>query len=201
MMHELLNVFSAELGSSMRSTRRGFVQYCRNTLALAFVTFASAAAADQPGNKPLSLEALLQSEDLIVLADVKHGVRDRIAFFSSSRLFEAMTRAGVRHVAIEIPRVLGRQAMGIETESDVEAFAQDIIRSDRWHFVDPDHPDEESAATQHRVATAIGRQILLAKKLGINVIFYDFNNPLGGASQPTTTPSIDASRNSQAWPG
>ena len=126
-----------------------------------------------------SLEALLQSGELVVLADIKHGVRDRIAFFSSKVLFEAMTRSGVRHIAIEIPRVLGRQAMGIGTATDVEAFAQDIIRSGRWHFVDPDHPDEESAATQHRVATALGRQVLLAKQHGVNLIFYDFNSPLG----------------------
>jgi hypothetical protein len=91
-----------------------------------------------------------------------------------------MADGGVRHVAIEMPRVLGRQAMGIETEADVEAFAQDIIRSQRWHFVDPDHPNEESAVTQHRVATALGRQVLLARRYGINPIFYDFNNPLGG---------------------
>lgn len=166
----------------MRAKRRGYVQYCCNALALTILTFTFTAAADQPAEKPHSLEALLRSEELVVLADVKHGVRDRIAFFSSVVLFEAMTRAGVRHVAIEIPRVLGRQAMGIETEDDVEAFAQDIVRSDRWHFVDPDHLKEKSAATQHRVATALGRQVLLAKQLGINVIFYDFNNPLGGFS-------------------
>jgi len=114
-----------------------------------------------------------------VLADVKHGVRDRIAFFSSDELFDDMKRAGVRHIAIEMPRVLGRQAMGIETEADVEAFAQDVIRSGRWHFVDPEHPDELLSATQHRVAFALGRQVFLAKQLGINPIFYDFNNPLG----------------------
>lgn len=137
-----------------------------------------ASAADQ--KEASSLEALLASRDLVVLADVKHGVRDRIAFFSSIGLFEAMTRAGVRHVAVEMPSVLGRQARGIDTEADVEAFAQDIIRAGRWHFVDPDHPEEESAATQYRVATALGRQVLLGKRLGINLIFYDFNNPLGG---------------------
>ena len=120
------------------------------------------------------------SKDLTVLADVKHGVRERIAFFSSNALFDAMKRSGVRHVAIEMPRVLGRQAMGIDTEADVEAFAEDIIRSGRWHFIDPDHPGEEAATTQRRVATALGRQVLLSKTLGINPIFYDFNNPLGG---------------------
>jgi hypothetical protein len=122
----------------------------------------------------------LQAKDLIVLADVKHGVRDRVSFFSSADLFQAMVRSGVRHVAIEMPRVLGRQAMGIETADDVEAFAQDVVRADRWHFIDPDHPDEESAETQYRVASALGRQVLLAKQFGINPIFYDFNNPLGG---------------------
>jgi len=141
----------------------------------------SSQAVAEPSNPSLqSLEAILQTEDLIVLADVKHGVRDRIAFFSSLDLFEAMARSGVRHVAIEMPRVLGRQAMGIETERDVEAFAQDVIRSGRWHFVDPDNPGAESDATQHRVATALGQQVLLSKQLGINAIFYDFNNPLGG---------------------
>ncbi len=120
------------------------------------------------------------SKDLTVLADVKHGVRERIAFFSSNALFEAMKRSGVRHVAIEMPRVLGRQAMGIDTEADVEAFAEDIIRSGRWHFIDPDHPGEAAETAQRRVATALGRQVLLSKTLGINPIFYDFNNPLGG---------------------
>lgn len=70
--------------------------------------------------------------------------------------------------------------MGINNDADVEAFAQDVIRSERWHFIDPDHPREATAATQHRVATALGRQVLLSKQLGINPIFYDFNNPLGG---------------------
>src|SRR5262249_47911883 len=117
-----------------------------------------------------------------ILADVKHGVRDRIAFFSSTTMFEAMVRAGVRHVAIEMPRVLGRQAMGIETDTDVEAFAQDVIRAGRWHFVDPDHPKEESPVTQHMVLVALGRQVLMSKRLGIKPIFYDFNNPLGNFS-------------------
>ena len=105
-----------------------------------------------------------------------------IASRSSRQLafFEAMLNAGVRHVAIEMPRVLGRQAMGIETVADVEAFAQDIIRSRQWHFVDPDHPNEVSDTTQHRVASALGHQVLLAKQFGLNPIFYDFNNPLGG---------------------
>lgn len=117
---------------------------------------------------------------MIVLADVKHGVGDRIAFYASANLFEAMVRAGVRHVAIEMPRVLGHQAMRIDADADVEAFAQDVIRVGHWHFVDPDHPDEESPMTQHRVLVALGRQVLLSKRLGLNPIFYDFNNPLGG---------------------
>lgn len=127
-----------------------------------------------------SLETVIQRSDLIILADVKHGVRDRIAFYSSPELFQAMARVGVRHIAIEMPRVLGRQAMGIETEADIDLFAQDVIRVGRWHFVDPDHADEESSITQYRVVEALGRQVLLAKKLGLNPIFYDFNNPLGG---------------------
>lgn len=134
----------------------------------------------QAADDVTSIEDLFEARDLVILADVKHGVRERISFFSSAALFEAMTRAGVRHVAIEMPRVLGRQAMGIETEADVEAFVQDVIRSDRWHFVDPDHPKEASAETQRRVATALGQQVLLGKRLGLNLIFYDFNNPLGG---------------------
>lgn len=138
------------------------------------------AVAAQNAATPPSIERILQSQDLTVLADVKHGVRERIAFFSSSDLFEAMKRAGVRHVAIEMPRVLGRQAMGIDVEADVEAFAQDVIRSGRWHFVDPDNPGVRSDATQHRVAFALGRQVLLSKQLGLNPIFYDFNNPHGG---------------------
>jgi hypothetical protein len=154
-----------------RTIRRGAV------FALAF---AAGSANAEPASSIRSLEALLQSQELTVLADVKHGVRERIEFFSSTALFEAMKRAGVRHVAIEMPRVLGRQAMGIESEVDVNAFAQDVIRSGHWHFVDPDHPDEIESATQERVATALGRQVLLAKTLGINPIFYDFNNPLGG---------------------
>ncbi len=150
----------------------------RRVLSLAAVTAGLQSASAQPA--PHSLEAVLQTSDFIVLADVKHGVSDRIAFFSSTALFEAMTRAGVRHVAIEIPRVLGRQAMAIETDADIEVFAQDVIRSGLWHFVDPDHPDEESFATQHRALFALGRQVLLAKRLGLHPIFYDFNNPLGG---------------------
>lgn len=126
-----------------------------------------------------SLDALLAAPDVTILADVKHGVRERIAFYSSPELFASMKRAGVKHVAIEMPRVLGRQASGIETEADIEAFATDIIRVGRWHFVDPDHLGEESEVTQHRVASALGRQVLLSKQHGINAIFYDFNNPLG----------------------
>jgi hypothetical protein len=152
----------------------------RRALALATLVVAVQPAAADGRNDLRSLEAVLQASDLVILADVKHGVPDRIAFFSSSALFEALLRSGVRHVAIEMPRVLGRQAMGIETAADVEAFAQDVVRSGRWHFVDPDHPDEISLATQRRVATALGRQVLLAKRLGLNPIFYDFNNPLGG---------------------
>lgn len=129
--------------------------------------------------KAASLNDILQTGDLTLLADVKHGVRDRVSFFSSDALFELMKRAGVRHVAIEMPRVLGMEAMTIETADDVEAFAQDVIRSGHWHFTDPDHPEEEEASTQYRVASALGQQVLLAKKYGINPIFYDFNNPLG----------------------
>jgi hypothetical protein len=140
---------------------------------------AVAAYADAPG-AGTGLKPVFSDHELTILGDVKHGVAARVAFFSSESLFATMADSGVRHVAIEIPRVLGRQAMGIETEADVEAFAQDIIRSQRWHFVDPDHPNEESSVTQHRVATALGRQVLLARKFGINPIFYDFNNPLGG---------------------
>jgi len=69
-----------------------------------------------------SVEAVIQRSDLVILADVKHGVRDRIAFYSSPELFEAMARSAVRHIAIEMPRVLGRQAMGIETEADIDLF-------------------------------------------------------------------------------
>lgn len=146
-------------------------------LAIAGV-WSAAAASDAVGVR--TLENLFASKDLTILADVKHGVPERVAFFSSSALFETMQRSGVRNVAIEMPRVLGSQAMGIDTEADIEAFAQDVIRSDRWHFVDPDNPTEPSAATQQRVATALGWQVLLSKRLGLNVIFYDFNNPLGG---------------------
>lgn len=150
-------------------------------LALALVWNCKAATAEDPDDAR-TLEHVLIANDLTILADVKHGVRERIAFFSSAALFEMMQRTGVRHVAIEMPRVLGRQAMGIDTEADVEAFAQDVIRSGRWHFVDADHPGEQASATQGRVATALGYQVLLSKRLGINVIFYDFNNPLGGFS-------------------
>ncbi|MBS0232151.1 MAG: hypothetical protein JSR99_01555 [Proteobacteria bacterium] len=125
-----------------------------------------------------SLANILQSNEFVVLADVKHGVRDRIGFFSSNALFEAMSHAGVRHVAIEMPRVLGREAMSIETEADVEAFAQDVLRSGSWHFVDADHPEADSADTQFRAAVALGHQVLLSKQFGIDAIFYDFNNPL-----------------------
>lgn len=145
-------------------------------IALVLIVFQSAVS--HPARSE-SLDDILQTSNLTVLADVKHGVRERVSFFSSSTLFEAMTRAGVRHVAIEMPRVLGAQAMTIETADDVEAFAQDVIRSGQWHFTDPDHPEEEATSTQYRVATALGRQVLLAKKFGIDPIFYDFNNPLG----------------------
>ncbi len=146
---------------------------------LALTVHASAEPASGLKAAPHPLDPVLQAGDLIVLADVKHGVRERIAFFSSPQLFAAMARAGVRHVAIEMPRVLGRQANGIETDADVDAFARDVIRSGRWHFVDPDHPNEISEATQYRVAAALGRQVLLAKRFGIEPIVYDFNNPLG----------------------
>ena len=126
------------------------------------------------------LKDVLKNHDLVVLGDVKHGVAARVAFFSSDALFAEMAESGVRFYAIEMPRVLGRQAMGVETEADIEAFAQDVIRSQRWHFVDPDHTGEESEKTQHRVATAMARQVYLAKRYGIRPIFYDFNNPVGG---------------------
>jgi len=137
-----------------------------------------AQADDRPA--ATGLNEIFRTHDLTILGDVKHGVAARVGFFASEELFEAMAAEGVRHVAIEMPRVLGRQAMGVETEADVEAFAQDIIRSQRWHFVDPDHPNEVSVVAQHRVASALGRQVLLARRYGINPIFYDFNNPLGG---------------------
>lgn len=147
-------------------------------LTLPVISISSSAAADDAA--PISsLEQVLSDNEVTILADVKHGVKERVAFFSSPALFDMMKRTGVRHVAIEMPRILGRQAMGIDTEADVEAFAQDVIRSDRWHFLDPDNPGELRSATQHRVATALGRQVLLSKQLGINPIFYDFNNPLG----------------------
>lgn len=142
------------------------------------IAIAQQASLAQQPDRP-SLDKLLRADDITILADVKHGVRERIAFYSSPELFSAMQRAGVKHVAIEMPRVLGRQANGIDTEADVEAFAQDIVRSGRWHFVDPDNRGEESEKTQHRVATALGRQVLLSKRYGVKAIFYDFNNPLG----------------------
>ena len=148
--------------------------------ALSALLLSQPVAAGSTPETSTKIQAVLQSGDLVILGDVKHGVSKRIDFFSSDALFEAMARTGVRHVAIEMPRVLGRQAMGIETEAEAEAFVQDVIRSGRWHFVDPDHKDEDSAVTQTRVARGLARQVLLAKKLGINPIFYDFNNPLGG---------------------
>ncbi len=126
-----------------------------------------AQADDRPA--ATGLNEIFRTHDLTILGDVKHGVAARVGFFASEELFEAMAA-----------EVLGRQAMGVETEADVEAFAQDIIRSQRWHFVDPDHPNEVSVVAQHRVASALGRQVLLARRYGINPIFYDFNNPLGG---------------------
>ncbi|NOT72843.1 MAG: hypothetical protein HOP09_16655 [Hyphomicrobium sp.] len=69
--------------------------------------------------------------------------------------------------------------MGVETDADIEAFASDVIRSGRWHFTDPESPGTRSHDTQYLVASSLGRQVLLAKKYGINPIFYDFNNPLG----------------------
>lgn len=136
-------------------------------------------AAAQARDENRSLQSILQANDLVVLADVKHGVRERIEFFASPELFAAMARAGVRHVAIEMPRILGRQAKTIKTAADVDIFAQDVIRSGRWHFTDPDNPREVSEATQYRVAAALGRQVLLARKFNLNLIVYDFNNPLG----------------------
>lgn len=161
--------------------RSGLAAICGLTAAALSAAFQ--ATAGEPHGKLRddlnSLDAIFRAGDLIVLGDVKHGVRERVAFFSSPELFAAMARAGVRHVAIEMPRVLGRQASTIETDADVEAFAQDVIRSGRWHFVDPDHPNEVSVVTQHRVAAALGRQVLLAKRYGLQAIVYDFNNPLG----------------------
>lgn len=171
--------------ASARHAIGSLTRQSRRIPALLGVALSGLAAALHPASaqaqsRSPSLASVLRSSDLVILADVKHGVRERIAFFSSPLVFETMARAGVRHVAIEIPHVLGRQAMTIETAADIEAFAGDVIRSGRWHFVDPDHPNEISDATQRRVATAIGRQVLLAKRLGLNPIFYDFNNPLGG---------------------
>ncbi len=127
-----------------------------------------------------NLQNLLRSSDLIVLGDVRHGVAERVGFFSSENFFASLARAGVRHVAIEMPRVLGRQAMTVDTEADVEALAGDIIRAGRWRFTDPDHPNDDGNAIQKTVATGLGRQVLYAKRFGIQPIFYDFNNPLGG---------------------
>ena len=182
-----LVVVMIELLSACSRRLRGLV--CRTHLgALGAITAAAltgpihATAADPHGNVQAnlqSLEAIFRGDDLVVLADVKHGVRERIAFFSSPELFAAMARSGVHHVAIEMPRVLGRQASTIETVADVDAFARDVIRSGRWHFTDPDHSDETPEATQYRVAAALGQQVLLAKRYGMEVIAYDFNNPLG----------------------
>lgn len=127
-----------------------------------------------------TLSNVIRQNDITVLADVKHGVRERIAFLSSEAMFKTLAAAGVRHIAIEMPRVLGRQARGIETQSDVDVFAQDVLRSGRWHFVDPDHPMQISNETQYAVAYGLGMQVFLARRLGMNVIVYDFNNPLGG---------------------
>lgn len=141
------------------------------------VTVRAVDAQSRNANKPL--EEIFQAHDLVILADVKHGIRDRIEFFSSPELFAEMANAGVRHIAIEMPRVLGRQAKTIRTEADVDAFARDVIRSGHWHFTDPESPFEISDATQYRVASALGRQVLLSRKYNINMIAYDFNNPLG----------------------
>lgn len=159
-------------------TRRGSA-ICRSLLASLLLSAAATAHASDIRSAS-ALRPVLEKHELIVLGDVKHGSEGRISFFSSEAIFAEMAASGVRHIAIEIPRVLGRQAMGVETEADVEAFAQDVIRSQRWHFVDPDHPQEISEETQHRVASAIARQVLGARRHGINPIFYDFNNPLGG---------------------
>ena len=127
-----------------------------------------------------SLRDVLQSSDLTFLADVKHGVRERVLFFSSEDFFADMAAAGVRHVAVEMPRVLGRQALTIETEAELEIFAQDVLRSQRWHFTDPSRPDEDNSETQLAVVRAMGRQVLLARKYGLTLTYFDFNNPLGG---------------------
>lgn len=127
-----------------------------------------------------SLRELLKSRDLTFLADVKHGARERVLFYSSEALFADMAAAGVRHVAVEMPRVLGRQALTIETEAELEIFAQDVLRSQRWHFTDPSRPDADDAETQLVVARAMGRQVLLARKYGLTLTYFDFNNPLGG---------------------
>ena len=132
------------------------------------------------GDGMSALERVLRDGKLVILADVKHGVEDRISFYSSPDLFDTMARAGVRHVAIEMPRVLGRQAMSVETESDVDLFVQDVIRSGRWHFTDPDGDGGDDTLAQYRVLTALARQVLLARRYGLSLIFYDFNNPLGG---------------------
>lgn len=163
-------------------TRSGFwlrTIICHRVAALVLLLGGSLepASAETP-----SLTDVFGSHEIVVLADVKHGVTERIAFFSSEALFASMQRSGVRHVAIEIPRVLGRQAMTIETEEDVETFVQDVVRAGQWHFTDPENPRTGNSTAQHLVPRAIGRQVLLAKRYGINPIFYDFNNPLGGFS-------------------
>lgn len=181
-MIDLLRAFPRRLRISLRRTASA--AFCALTAAALTAPF-HATAAEPRGdfrNDLQSLEVIFRAHDLVVLSDVKHGVRDRIAFFSSPELFAAMARSGVRHVAIEMPRVLGRQASTIETAADVETFAQDVIRAGRWHFIDPDRAGEDPDATQHRVAAALGRQVLLAKRYGIEAIVYDFNNPLGNFS-------------------
>ncbi len=148
-------------------------------LAAGWISAAASPGAAGEALPVASLRDVFTRNDLVFLGDVKHGVETRVAFFSSEGLFAAMAASGVRHVAIEMPRVLGRQAMGVETDADVELFAEDVVRSQRWHFVDPDRGDEEPEANQRRVAMALARQVLLARRFGINPIFYDFNNPFG----------------------
>lgn len=144
-------------------------------IAAASLTFQSVSSRAGPS----ALADVFTTHDLIVLADVRHAVSERLAFFSSADLFETMSRAGVRHVAIEMPRVLGRQAQGITTRADVEAFAQDVLRSGQWHFTDPSRAGDVSPAAQHSVIHAFGMQMYLARTWGLNPIIYDFNNPLG----------------------
>lgn len=155
----------------------------RHRLAALFCLLAASFPLEQPATAETpSLTDVFRAHDIVVLADVKHGVAERIAFFSSEALFANMHRAGVRHVAIEMPRVLGRQAMTIETEEDVDAFVQDVVRAGQWHFTDPENSTAGTSKTQYLVPRAMARQVLLAKRYGINPIFYDFNNPLGGFS-------------------